>query len=293
MRLDSSRALTEADEALTVTVFNEDGGRTPWLFIRTWHGELPAYQRLSRAVGADQPIYTVAPPTGVTKEDYPGTVDDWARWVCAQIAELSGDVLIGGFSFGGLIGLHVTREIGRQDIQFPHVLLIDTSLPRKTHLTSRSRSHRMVKALERILALEPGEQRREHLRAKMDKRKAKRAKRRQDAAGAPAAPEDIMTSTGMRMPLLKRAIWVSYLKYQPRTWNQSVFLFWTEESRGKARDDIALGWTRWMRGPMVVERLEGEHLTIMSEKHVDSFAAKLSGLPSVTSALPRSLTAAS
>lgn len=276
-RLDPRRALTEADEALPVTVFHPEGARIPWLFIRSWHGELAAYQRLAREVGADQPIYTVAPPSGSTREDYPASVDEWARWVCTRIAGLSGDYLIGGFSFGGLLGLHVTKEIGRGDIAFRHAALIDTSLPRKTHVSARSRSHRIVKALERILQLEPA-QRRDYVRSKLEKRSAQRQRRKLDAAGASAGADDIITSTGLRMPLLKRAIWVAYLKYQPRLWDLPVSLYWTEESRAKT-DDIALGWTRWLRGPLQVERVPGAHLSVMSAEHVRTLADKLSAVP--------------
>lgn len=271
-RLDSDRALSDADEALPLTVFHPDGARVPWLFVRSWFSELAGYQRLAREVGPDQPIYTVAPPSGRTKQDYPATVEAWARWICEQIVELRGDFLIGGFSFGGLIGLHVTKEIGRQDIRFVHVALIDTWLPRKTHLAARSGTHRVVKALERILQLEP-RQRPEYVRSKVHKRLARRRQRKLEAAGSTAGT-DVITSTGLRMPLLKRAIWIAYVKYHPRIWHLPVSVYWTEESRAKT-DDIALGWTRWMRGPMRVEQVPGEHLTTMSAEHIPALAEKL------------------
>ena len=74
----------EQAQAAEVLGFHLDGARPPLILIRTWKYEISKHQFLAAALGPDQPIYSLATPSGEKVEDYPATAEDWVRIASAS-----------------------------------------------------------------------------------------------------------------------------------------------------------------------------------------------------------------
>ena len=68
------------------------------------------------------------------------------------------------------------------------------------------------------------------------------------------------------MTLLQKALWVAYLKYQPRACTIPVAQLWCADSCERLGDS-SLGWGRHLRGPLDAVPIPGEHLTLFEDPH--------------------------
>ena len=266
----------EAAEFLPVTVFHPDGAGRPVIFVRSWLGELAQYRRLARALGPDQPVYTVAPPAGDTAEDYPDSVEEWAGWLLDQCgADPFRGVPLGGHSFGGIVALELARLVGASSV--PRLVMVDTSLPRTQPRRKRSVPHRVLRGLSQTLDHEPGDRLpyfNQQVRAATNRATRRLAPPSQRSATDGSTEQDVITSTGRRMPLLKRTIWTTYLRYEPRPIATPASIFRTSESVRRAGDP-ALGWLPWFDGSVEIVPISGGHIDVMGERHVAGLAAAL------------------
>ena len=263
IEMDVDQPLESADHLRSVTVFHPAGRQPPILFIRSWLYELDIYQRLAAELGADRPVYTVAPPTGLERDAFPESVDEWAEWVHRQLGEISGDWVLGGNSFGGVIALALADRLG---LSARGVLLLDTSLPRRPFKPTNG-WHRLTHHMNELARAE-GDARGRYMVERLQRLKqrlsgAPRRKERQDET----PQQNVVTSTGKEMPLLQRAIWVCYLKYKPRAFELPVAMVRTQQSVDRAGDYL-LGWSPWLRGAVNGATVPGGHYTFTEEERV-------------------------
>ncbi len=266
----------ESDEHHPVTVFHGEGQRVPLVFIRSWMDELVFYRTLARELGPDQPIYTVAPPTGARVEDFPQSVGEWADWILRRIDAIHGPVILGGFSFGGVLALELARVISAApsaSLSPRGLLFLDTSLPRRHVKTEKSWMRRLANHLNAMADQDMAE-RREYLKQRYARRQRRIARKASNLSASDAAGQTVVTSTGQKMPLLTRAIWVSYLKYRAPEITLPTAVFWTRESARRAGDS-ALGWAPHLQGSYCVDPVPGEHFTFMGEGNVGRLAGML------------------
>jgi thioesterase domain-containing protein len=286
----------EEAEQFDLLGFQLEGSRPPLVLIRTWTGEASNHRRLARHLGPEQPIYSLAPPRGSRPEDFPKDAQDWAERVLARVLEIphAGPYRIGGWSFGGVIALEVAEKLLQNGREVALLAMLDTRLPKQWPVRRRGRKrrsalHKSVRQLDRFLELGSARERLAFLRSRVARRGEKIANRwaRLRGRAAPrAAPEGLaspeesleeashLTMTGHRMPQLKRAIWVAYLKYRPGISALRVVQLRTLESQ-TAAGDASLGWGPYLTGDLESRVIPGEHFTMFQEPHVAGLAVRL------------------
>jgi thioesterase domain-containing protein len=272
------------------------GGRPPLLMIRTWHGEIAHERALARALGPEQPILSVGPPRGTRVEDLPADVHAWAELAFARLTAfpLGDPVLIGGWSFGGVIAYEVAQRLAAAGRRVALVALLDTRVPsqrpvRRRGRTRRGAFHKSVRNLDRLLEQRGWRARLAYLGGRARRRREKLAARaervgewwRSDAPAelrAPSEPESgdatFVTPTGKRIPLLKRTIWVCYRKYRKTPSRLPALVLRTAESQ-EASQDAALGWGPALLGDFECTLVPGEHFTMFDPPHLAVFAERL------------------
>ncbi len=291
--------------AADILVYNAGGTRPPLVTIRTWSKEGEHFRVLARALGPEQPIYSLAPPDFPTLEAYPRTTDEWVEWLMPMVRRLDfqGQWLLGGWSFGGVMALELGERLAAEGDRVGLVLMIDTRKPKARPETRPGvkMPMRLRKLGQQIVAYSQLETRRErlaYLRARLDpwrglekrrarrERRAARADRKQrrqaerraiDAAAGEAPPEGLIVTrvTGERMTFLQRTIHVAYLKYRSHPTSLPIALFRTQESRERSGDDPALGWWPLARGRFAVEEIEGTHWTIFDPEYIERLAPRI------------------
>lgn len=266
-----------------------DDSRETWFLIRSWSRELRLYQNLARHLGDDRRIVTIAPPRGTRKEDFPRTVERWRDFCLERLRPQLGSnprVLLGGWSFGGVLALEMGRQLEKDGTPVALVTMLDTRLP-KAHPTeqriARSLPHALANHATRFFET-PSEGRGEYLRERLAwqfyhaRRKAgewNAARRNQPAPvyqrpdGRTSEPRDVTEMTP-----LQKALWVAYLKYQPRECTVPVAQFWCDDSCLHT-GDASLGWARYLRGPFVSLPIPGGHLTMFDDPHAEALAQTL------------------
>ena len=270
----------------TCVAFNVDGDKPPLVMIRTWHQEVANYQRLARALGPEQPIYTIGHPVGDDEHDYPSDVDEWRDFCLERLAslDLTAPLLLGGWSFGGVIALESARVLMESGVPVERVVMLDTRIPKRKARQGMHDLQQLAVTLHEFTMLPTRDERRAYLRRRVGDRAqrarddvrsaARRITTRSDTAPSEQAPKASETPTD----LLVRAIYVCYLKYRERKIDVPIVQLWTDESRNRCSGDSTLGWSRVIDGPMHVAGVPGDHLTMFDEPHVQEVAGQLSAV---------------
>ncbi len=261
-------------DALPVVGFHMTGDRTPLVLIRTWTNELSGHRRLAEALGTEQPLVSLG--IEMTADDFPRSVAAWADRVVdsAQLHVDAERVLIGGFSFGGVVALEVADRLQRSGNRVGQVVLLDASIPRPKE---RARPGLILAAARRVVATaeeyrDPADQARELGRAAMRApkvvltraRRSLRRRREQRLGGGVKEPN---------MPFRQRAIWISYLTHEPVRLDLPAAILTTQESVQRAHNDSCLGWSKMLAGPIRTYPLPGGHFSVLKAEVVGECAA--------------------
>lgn len=124
-----------ADLELVVPL-DPGGTATPLFCVHAGSGSAYTYRGLARLLGADRPVYGIEAP-GFDGDREP------VRSVPALAAEYAdtlralrpgGDVLLLGWSLGGIIALDVARRLAAAGSRVPRVVMVDVSVPRVADL---------------------------------------------------------------------------------------------------------------------------------------------------------------
>lgn len=292
--------------AADVLVYNAGGVRPPLVTIRTWSKEGEHFRVLARALGPEQPIYSIAPPDFETLDAYPRTTGEWVEQLMPIVRRLDfqGEWLLGGWSFGGVLALELGERLAAEGQRVGLVLMIDTRKPKARPETKPGakmpvRLRKLGRQIVEYSSLESRRERFAYLRARLDPlrgiakrrdrraRRAARAERKQrraaerQAAGRPAEAQEgliVTRFTGERMSFLQRTIHVAYLKYVSHPTALPIALLRTRESRERSGDDPSLGWWPLARGRFSVEEIEGTHWTVFDPASIESLAPRVESL---------------
>ena len=294
----------EKASAADIIVYNARGSRSPLVVVRTWSKEGEHFRAVARALGPDQPIYSLAPPDFQTLEEYPRTTDEWVELLLPLVRRMNlrGDLLLGGWSFGGVMALELAERLAAEGARIALVLMIDTRKPKsrpesKPGVRMPVRLRKFARQLLEYSELETRSERLAYLRLRLDpllgfeKRRARRlrraarserketraAERSAKAVRSQAPPESLIVTnwSGERMTFLQRTVHVVYLKYKSHPTTIPIALLRTEESMARSGDDPALGWWPLTRGRFQVEGIEGTHWTIFEADHIAMLAPQI------------------
>lgn len=290
--LDEERAL-----AAPVLGVHLGGSLPPLLMIRTWITEIDNLRALARALGPEQPIYSLAPPAGSQPEDYPENAEAWSDFCLARLKLIPRQSFawIGGWSFGGVVALEMAEQLAEKGETIRLVAMLDTRFP-KRHPRRKSRGLRkstklytLSRHLSQYVELETPEEKREFLRARARRRvekiqnKAVRTWKRlrgqpyqRHAEDMPTQGEDgVYEVRGRRMSLLQYTVRVCYLKYRRDHSSLPVAQLWTRESLRAEGGDASLGWAKRLRGELDTAPVPGGHTTMFEDAHVEAVARQL------------------
>ena len=287
----SSTGACDLDLAETADVLglHLDGGLRPLVLIRTWDVEIRNHRALACELGPAQPIYSVRPPRGERVEDYPADLDEWSDFCLKHIAPLPSDGrwLIGGYSFGGVVALEIARKLQVRGGEICLVMMFDTRIP-KQHPREPEIKHkrtRLEKKARRFLeyaTLTTASEKRAFLRARLRRRWEKNSGKLRGLwnrmRGRPWRRERsgrLVSEPGDTVMLLKRAIFVNYLKYRPRETALPVVQFWTRESLEAVQGECTLGWGAFLRGPFASIGVPGGHDSLFETPNIEPLARGL------------------
>ena len=100
--------------------------RRPFFLVHSVGGEVMAYLKLARLLGADQPVY------GLQSPDPPLTdVREMAALYAATLREVQpvGPYRIAGWSMGGIVAFELARQLEAQGEKTELLVVIDTTAP--------------------------------------------------------------------------------------------------------------------------------------------------------------------
>lgn len=279
--------------AAEVVGFHLSGSKPPIVLIRTWENEVEHQRRLARSLGSDQPLYSVAPPSGEEIQDFPETVDEWSDRCLERLCAVPGGRphRLGGWSFGGVIAVEMAEKLRARGEAVEILLLLDTRIPtyhaRPRRGQRASQLHKLSRRLNEYVELRTREERQAYLRkrgarwlqktGKKLRRGARREKKEQKQQIAAAYQDGKFTTstTGRVMGYLERAVRVAYVKYEKHPVSVPIAQFWTQESLQEEGGDATLGWGWQARGPLETIGIPGTHWGMWQEESVRVLAARL------------------
>jgi thioesterase domain-containing protein len=287
----------DAAERAELLAIHAGGSRPPLFLIRTWKGEIEQQRALARYLGPEQPLVSLGLPRGEKVEDFPRDAHTWADIAVAKFEQVphAGPYLVGGWSMGGLIGYETAQRLSRAGHEVALVVLFDSAVPSERELPRKGIDRRgsfqkFVRELHRYLELRTQQEKRDYLRARLRRRREKLAKRvrrvsewtpseafaKQNEPAADAAPDAVwLTSTGRRITLLERTIWVAYRKYRPTEMSLPVLLVRCEKTAAAVGRDAAFGWAPALRGELESVLVPGTHHSMWDEPNVGHLARRL------------------
>mgnify|MGYP001239970328 CR=1 FL=1 len=256
------------DEALASDLigFNTEGSQSPLFLIQTWDKEIFHVQRLARYLGPDQPVFSVNPPRGQRREDFPRRDSTWSQYALERLDRLghTGPWRIGGWSFGGALSLRIAKLLLGRGEQIESVILFDAVFPGLSRSSNRKRQknpiHRIASSVNDYYD-RPQEER----KAAFNQRLAVLKRRLR------GGEEKWRAERRGRMGLLQRAIHVAFLNYEEFEFEGPVALFWTSETM-KKNNDLSLGWHRYLRGPFFSQWVAEGHVEMWHEPHIERVA---------------------
>lgn len=250
---------------------NAGGDRTPVILLASWRQEGKWPKRLAAGVDPRRPVIRVPPPRADRADEYPSTVEEWADRVLPTVLPLlpEGPYTVGGWSFGGLLGAVLGERLAVQHGRPPaRLFLLDTALPTR-HAKPDHYWQRAADALDRTATQLSTCAESEHPTRAVARRVGvsvmARARRRydrvvvRDKTQKKPLRKTVQWTEGDQESMLKRAVWVCYLKYREREFAAPTTLFACDQS--VERWGITLGWHAALRGDFEVVRVPGHHTT--------------------------------
>lgn len=287
----------DAARAAAVLGLHLSGSLPPLVLIRTWAFEVEKHRNLAARLGPDQPLYSIAPPSGDRIEDFPTDVDVWSDLCLKRMAPIPqrGAYWLGGWSFGGVVSLEMAEKLTARGGDVRLVVMLDTRIPKQHPKTGKgkrktTRLYKISTQLSEYVSLETPEAKRAFLRERWSRRVEKatgklkkqrdrllgRDTRRWHAIKAEAAGGPVIEGPGNTvMSYLKRGVRISYLKYRPRETQLPVAQFWTAQSLEAAKGDATLGWAPFLRGRFEGVGVPGGHHSMFDAGHVEVLGGAL------------------
>ena len=264
--------LSTAEHA-AVAVFNRNGTLPPLILIRSWAKELGKLGRLADLLGEDQPVYAIGPPRHDRHDEYPDTVDEWAKFYLPVFAslELDGPLLMGGWSFGGVIALRMADMFAERGPEVRLIVMLDSRIPNPHPKEERTTAHKVIHHINQAMGMERAS-RAPYLRERARRQLNRAVSWARELLGLRQQGGHV--SSNPKKDPLTRAIWVAYLKFIPQVSAIPVAQFACLPSVEHVCD-LALGWTPFLRGDLETVVVPGEHMTMFEAPHVEVLAQRI------------------
>jgi thioesterase domain-containing protein len=252
-------------------VLNPDGAHPPLVLIQSYKGEIPGYQGLARCLGPDQPLLLLTPPGSA----HPRNVDEWVDFFTPAVRNVlpDGPYYLGGWSFGGVLALSIGERLVEEGEDVRRVVMLDSRVPLKQPRRKRGFAHEIVHYVDEMLVL-PRADRSAYLKLQVGRAGRRELAVLRSLVAALARrlgrkPEPV----AIRPPMnpLRRAVRMSYLKYEPFHSSLPVSLFWCLESCERT-GGFSLDWNSFLRGPFESRPVLGNHDSMFGPSHCEELA---------------------
>ncbi|MBI5512628.1 MAG: amino acid adenylation domain-containing protein [Deltaproteobacteria bacterium] len=263
------------------------GSLPPLFFVHPATGVVFPYYGLARELGPEQPFYGLQALglDGLSPVDT--RVEDMARHYVSALRAFQprGPYHLGGFSFGCLVAYEMALQLATEGEPPGAVLLVDEPAPLEGYRPSAWLMARLFATgvwdgglpffgdyLSLLLDQAPSKDPSEG--------SALRWFLARSTLASFLPPEH--RPLALRQPALLKLFELfllhgrQTLEYVPRAYRHGVTLFKATELPGKAGRDPTQGWGLLAAGGVAVERIPGEHLTLLRPPHVGVLAARIS-----------------
>lgn len=257
-----------------------EGSKPPCFLIHGVGGNVLNYEMLVRHLDPDQPVYGIQ-SRGVAGLETDAAIEDMAAHYLEEIRKFrpEGPYLLAGHSFGGLIAYEMGCQSEAAGTTPAMIALIDSDqrnsspagfwasvLADVAWLCGRLLGH-----IRRIVI---GPDRSGYVRARI--KTLRRKVRILNDRVAYRVGQPVNGKAPEKLRDVQRANWVALRRYAPRPSGCSITLFRCATRALGDHPDYQMGWRHLAGGGVIVHEVPGDHLSMMSEPHVEVLAQKLS-----------------
>ena len=257
------------------------GSRIPLFLIHALGGEVVFYEPLSKALGADQPLYAFRSAHLTLEEFRERTIEEMASIYVKELRAVypHGPYLLGGLSFGGIVAFEMAQQLYAQGSEPALLILFDTFAPGGVQPVETGEKIRAFLRKLRIeglpyLARRVGFKCRSWWRQFLKLGRASADFCYRLAGWSPSA--------GLRYHRAQEAHVRAMLRYKIKIYPGKVTLM-RDLDRGHdrgleslgIREDPELGWGSLAGGGLEIHDLPGQHGREFVEPHVQTVAEEL------------------
>ena len=280
-KLSSGSSTTESngqENTKCLVTVQRYGTKPPLFCVHTHTGNIFYAQKLSRALGVDQPVFGLV-AKGLTGEEPHTKVEDMATHYLREIRTIQphGPYWLCGFCFGGTVAYEMARVLKTQGEEVALLVLLNTASPGSLKGWPFScLTKRFIHELKKIHALR-GKEKLVVLGRKVSgltklifgsfERLLWRVLPRPSSAGAGKGARQSRSVANLSVFALKA--------YNPAPYAGRIVLFVTEEVASRYTIDPARGWGDLAADGIEVYRVEGDNLTLFDGSNIHGLAEKL------------------
>ena len=264
-----------------------NGSKVPLFCVHAVGGDVLFYEQLARALGPDQPFYAFQSPLVAEPDRSDLTIEQMAALYIREMRELSpqGPYLLAGASYGGYILYEMARQLHQQGIVPAAVIMFDGRVPGSgRHFAAKVKLEKFWSNLRR--------EGHRYLFRKIREKSGYFRDKLSEACVFPAACA-AYRKLGRPLPPVLRFHWISRIHW--RVLDRYVFKPFPGKitlvraaDRGPEvlgrLDDMTLGWNELALGGVEVIEVPTQHMVMLFEPYVTTFAEILKPLLAVEEA---------
>jgi thioesterase domain-containing protein len=271
-----SAASAPAAPKLLVKLQEGDGKRPPLFLVHAVGGAVFSYGEIARRLGPGQTLYGVQSPGldgGKAIEDIPGMAAEYAAAVEAAVDAITphGPILLGGWSFGGVVAFEMARQLRAKGREVPLVALLDSHVPTGDDvLAGRSDAE----LLRPVLLDQAGiEGKKAEWLDQMPVEGGQALDRLlEQARAAGVLRADVKADRIERLLGVYKANLRALAAYRPQPYEGKLALF---RSRSADAHSPADAWAPYTGEALEIHEVEGDHYTMLATPHVLDLAQRL------------------
>jgi acetoacetyl-CoA synthetase len=250
-------------------------GRRPFFMIHSLAGAVLELRPLRQALRTERPIYGIQARGLEAGQDAHSCIREMARDYIALMRSVqgTGPYTVGGHSFGGLVAFEIAQQLVRMGETVDQVILIDTGiharfLPLNQYV--RYRASRPIQDIRSVLKVPPG-QRLQYLQGKagvlLDRVRIRLGKQPLRAAAVGGAEDEAELPPALRR--VRGAAFIAFRSCRPTDYEGHIVYVRAEE---RERFDPEPVWRKVSKGGLDVHWVSGDHLSMITEPHVQALA---------------------
>ncbi len=268
------------DELLTLwsplVLLKSGNNKPPLFFIHALGGTLFGYYDLVRRLGGDRPIYGLQ-SQGIDGKQQPlECVEDMASYFIRslQTVQPHGPYLLLGYSFGGLVAFEIARQLAALGERVEFLGLVDIRspiVPKDTMSVKRWLNYHLselqkLQFKDRIKYFTNKVTHRVSIKTKGYAEEYKNMMTKKLSAFEMFKPE-LLNVLESNLQAIKN--------YAPQVYQGKATLFWCDYQSLYIEKYPDLGWGNLVSGGVDTVFIPGEHLSLLEEPHVGTFAQNL------------------